>query len=138
QEVLYIISEEKGGPGMKTNGLCEQMNKFDFFFGLKLGHLTSTDTEKLSHVFQSADCCLQDVVCAAQAIIHRFQGIQGKNLFLIKDSEGLTEKPVLPRPRRPPQRFDSNINLVNYTSCNDFYMEIYVETLGSIISLLRT
>ncbi|CAF5011465.1 unnamed protein product, partial [Rotaria magnacalcarata] len=49
----------------------------------------------------------------------------------------LTEQPVLPRPRRPPQRYDININSVNYTSCTNYYRKIYVETLESIINLLR-
>ncbi|CAF4585254.1 unnamed protein product, partial [Rotaria magnacalcarata] len=48
----------------------------------------------------------------------------------------LTEQPVLPRPRRPPQRYDININSVNYTSCTNYYRKIYVETLESIINLL--
>ncbi|CAF2141050.1 unnamed protein product [Rotaria magnacalcarata] len=142
QEALYTISEEKGGPGIKANGLYEQMKKFDFFLGLKLGHLIFTDAEKLSRVLRSTDCCLQDVFCAAQATIHRFEPIQGDNgleLFydqVIKESDGLTEQPVLPRPRRPPQRYDININSVNYTSCTNYYRKIYVETLESIINLL--
>ncbi|CAF0879420.1 unnamed protein product [Rotaria sordida] len=76
-----MISEEKGGPG----------------------HLIFTDTEKLSRAFQSSACCLQDVFCAAEAIIHRFRRIQ-----VVQDSEGLTEKPILPRLRRPPRRYESN------------------------------
>ncbi|CAF4696148.1 unnamed protein product, partial [Rotaria magnacalcarata] len=94
QEALYTISEEKGGPGIKANGLYEQMKKFDFFLGLKLGHLIFTDAEKLSRVLRSTDCCLQDVFCAAQATIHRFEPIQGDNgleLFydqVIKESDG--------------------------------------------------
>ncbi|CAF3748930.1 unnamed protein product [Rotaria sp. Silwood1] len=61
------------------------------------GHLIFTDTEKLSRALQSSDCCLQDVFCADEAIIHRFRRIQ-----VVQDSEGLTEKPILPRLRRPP------------------------------------
>ncbi|CAF5042303.1 unnamed protein product, partial [Rotaria sp. Silwood1] len=98
QEALYTISEEKSGPGTKVNDLYKQMNKFDFFFGLKLGHLIFTDTEKLSRALQSSDCCLQDVFCAAEAIIDRFR--------LVQDSEVLTEKPILPRLRRPPRRYE--------------------------------
>ncbi|CAF4297001.1 unnamed protein product [Rotaria sordida] len=77
----YTISEEKGGPG----------------------HLIFPDTEKLSRAFQSSDCCLQDVFCAAGVIIHRFRRIQDDiNLELfynqvVKDNEGLIERPSLPR-----------------------------------------
>ncbi|CAF4277197.1 unnamed protein product, partial [Rotaria sordida] len=85
-----MISEEKGGPG----------------------HLIFTDTEKLSRAFQSSACCLQDVFCAAEAIIHRFRRIQ-----VVQDSEGLTEKPILPRLRRPPRRYESNTIPVNRAIC---------------------
>ncbi|CAF4968221.1 unnamed protein product, partial [Rotaria socialis] len=62
QEALYTLIEEKGGPGIKANGLHEQMNKFYFFFGLKLGYLLFSATEKLSRIIQSSSCCLQDVL----------------------------------------------------------------------------
>ncbi|CAF4796006.1 unnamed protein product [Rotaria magnacalcarata] len=39
QEALYTFIEEKGGPGIKANDLHKQMNKFYFFFGLKLDYL---------------------------------------------------------------------------------------------------
>jgi hypothetical protein len=77
---LYTISEEKGGPGIKANGLHEQMNDFNFFFGLKLGHLIFTDAEKLSRVLQASDCSMQDAFCAAGAIIHHFERIQGNKI----------------------------------------------------------
>ncbi|CAF1473156.1 unnamed protein product [Rotaria sordida] len=127
QEALYPISKEKGGPGIKANG-----------------NLVFTDTEKLSRAFQSSDCYLQDVFCAAEAIIYRFRRIQDDINFelfynqVVKDSEGLTEKPILPRLRRPPGRYESNTILVNHASCEDFYQKQYVETLEMIINMLQT
>ncbi|CAF1484841.1 unnamed protein product [Rotaria sordida] len=127
QEALYTISKEKGGPGIKANG-----------------NLVFTDTEKLSRAFQSSDCYLQDVFCAAEAIIYRFRRIQDDINFelfynqVVKDSEGLTEKPILPRLRRPPGRYESNTILVNHASCEDFYQKQYVETLEMIINMLQT
>ncbi|CAF3885704.1 unnamed protein product, partial [Rotaria sp. Silwood1] len=122
QEALYKISKEKGGPGL----------------------LIFTDTVKLSRAFQGSDCCLQDVFCAAEAIIHRFRRIQDDINFelfynqVVKNSEGLTEKPTLPRLRRLPRRYESNTTLVNYASCEDFYQKQYVETLEIIINMLQT
>ncbi|CAF1405413.1 unnamed protein product [Rotaria sordida] len=127
QEALHTISKEKGGPGIKANG-----------------NLVFTDTEKLSRAFQSSDCYLQDVFCAAEAIIYRFRRIQDDINFelfynqVVKDSEGLTEKPILPRRRRPPGRYESNTILVNHASCEDFYQKQYVETLEMIINMLQT
>ncbi len=56
----------------------EQMNKFNFFFGLKLGHLIFSATEKLSRIIQSSSCCLQDVLSSAESVIHYFERIRGK------------------------------------------------------------
>ncbi|CAF1371538.1 unnamed protein product, partial [Rotaria magnacalcarata] len=78
QEVLYTLIEEKCGPGIKVNGLHEQMNKFYFFFGLKLGYLLFSATEKLSHIIQSSSCCLQDVLSSAESLIRYFERIRGK------------------------------------------------------------
>ena len=68
---------------MKANGLFEQMSKFSFFFGLKLGHLIFSATERLSRVIQGSSCSLQDVLCAAEAVIQHFQRIGGKICYEI-------------------------------------------------------
>jgi hypothetical protein len=57
QEALYTLSDEEDRCGIKANGLYEQTNEFNFFFGLKLYFLTHTDTEKLSRIIQSSTCC---------------------------------------------------------------------------------
>lgn len=64
-EVFYNLSvDEDGHCGIKANGLYEQTNNFNFFFGLKLASLILTDTEKLSRIIQASTCCLQNVLCA--------------------------------------------------------------------------
>jgi hypothetical protein len=55
------------------------MNNFNFFFGLKLSCLIFTDTEKLSRALQRSNCCLQDVLVAAETVINRFRRARGKN-----------------------------------------------------------
>ncbi|CAF4488527.1 unnamed protein product, partial [Rotaria magnacalcarata] len=78
QEALYTLIEEKGGPGIRANGLHEQMSKFYFFFRLKLGYLLFSATEKLSRIIQSSRCCLQDVFSSAESLIRYFERIRGK------------------------------------------------------------
>jgi hypothetical protein len=56
---------------------------------------------------------------------------------VIIDSEGLTEKPVLPRQRRPPKRYDSNSTLPNFTTCKEFYRQQYVKVLDIVVDMLR-
>ncbi|CAF4440919.1 unnamed protein product, partial [Rotaria magnacalcarata] len=88
QEALYTLIEEKGGPGIKTNGLHEQMNKFYFFFGLKLDDIN-------------------------------FKLFYTK---VLKESESLTDKPILARYRRPPKQF---------------YRQQYMESLEIVINMLQ-
>ncbi|CAF0998824.1 unnamed protein product [Rotaria sordida] len=79
-----MISKEKGRVGIKANGLYEHMNDFNFFFGLKLGCLIFTNTEKLSRILQGSNCCLQDILCAAETIINYCSRIRvdiGKQMF---------------------------------------------------------
>ncbi|CAF4100248.1 unnamed protein product [Rotaria magnacalcarata] len=103
QEALYTLIEEKGGPGIKANGLHEQMNKFYFFFGLKLGYLLFSATEKLSRIIQSSSCCLQDILSSAESLIRYFERIRDDITFksfytkVLKESESLTDKPILAR-----------------------------------------
>ncbi|CAF4689747.1 unnamed protein product, partial [Rotaria sp. Silwood2] len=49
---------------------------FSHLFGLKLGRLIFSATEKLSCTIQGSSCCLQDVLCAAESVIHHFQRIR--------------------------------------------------------------
>ncbi|CAF1314913.1 unnamed protein product [Rotaria sordida] len=57
---------------------------------------------------------------------------------VVQDSEGLIEKLILPRLRRPARGYESNTIPVNYASCEDFYQKQYVETLEIIINMLQT
>ena len=81
KETLFKISEEKGQTGIKAHGLSEQMLNFRFYFGLKLGELIFTYTEKLSRTLQSSECCLQDMFCAADSVIKHFQRIKGNEKY---------------------------------------------------------
>ena len=61
------------------------------------------------------------------------------NLYngVINDSEGLTEKPVLPRQLRPPKRYESNSRVSNITTCEEFYYQQYIEALHIVVNMLH-
>ncbi|CAF4344855.1 unnamed protein product [Rotaria magnacalcarata] len=67
------------------------------------------------------------------SLLKRYE--QGDNDFellydqVIKESDGLTEQSVLPRPRRPPQRYDININSNRLLTC--FVIDSHKEILNS-------
>ncbi|CAF3419092.1 unnamed protein product [Rotaria sp. Silwood2] len=58
-------------------------------------------------------------------------------IMLFKDSEDLTDKPILPRHRRPPKRYDSNPAVVNFSSCGEFYRQQYIEALEIVVNMLK-
>ncbi|CAF0953813.1 unnamed protein product [Adineta steineri] len=126
QETLYTISDEKDSCGIKANA-----------------YLILIDTEKVSRIIQGSSCCLQDVLCAAETVINYFIRIGDDNHFnlfyngVINDSEGLTEKPVLPRQRRPPKRYDSSSRVPDFTTCEEFYHRQYIEALDIVVNMLR-
>ncbi|CAM4983524.1 unnamed protein product [Rotaria socialis] len=143
QEALYTLIEEKGGPGIKANGLHEQMNKFYFFFGLKLGYLLFSATEKLSRIIQSSSCCSQDVLSSAESVILYFERIRDDINFksfytkVLKESKSLTDKLILARHRRPPKRYQSSSDSVEFSSYEEFYRQQYMKSLGIVVNMLQ-
>ncbi|CAF4869564.1 unnamed protein product, partial [Rotaria socialis] len=143
QEALYTLIEEKGGPGIKANGLHEQMNKFYFFFGLKLGYLLFSATEKLSRIIQSSSCCSQDVLSSAESVILYFERIRDDINFksfytkVLKESKSLTDKLILARQRRPPKRYQSSSDSVEFSSYEEFYRQQYMKSLGIVVNMLQ-
>ncbi|CAF4420198.1 unnamed protein product, partial [Rotaria sp. Silwood2] len=51
--------------------------------------------------------------------------------------EGLTDKPILPRQRRPLKHYDSNSRLPHFTTCEEFYHQQYIEALDIVLNMLR-
>ena len=56
---------------------------------------------------------------------------------VINDSKGLTEKPVLPRQRRASKRYELNSRVSNFTTCEEFYHQQYIEALHIVVNMLR-
>lgn len=51
---------------MKASGFLQQMEKISTFYGLKLGHLVFSVTERLSCTLQGKDTTIQEAVEAAK------------------------------------------------------------------------
>ncbi|CAM4821133.1 unnamed protein product [Rotaria magnacalcarata] len=143
QEALYTLIEEKDGPGIEANGLHEQMNKFYFFFRLKLGYLIFSATETLSRIIQSSSCCLQDVLSSTKSLIRYFERIRDDTNFksfytkILNESESLKDKPILTRHRRPPKSYQSSSDSVEFSSCEEFYRQQYMESLEIVVNMLQ-
>ena len=78
QETSYTKIDERSGCGKQAKGLYEQINHFNFFFGLRSSYVILISTDKLSCVIQRSSCCLKDVFYATEIFINDFTDIQGK------------------------------------------------------------
>ncbi|CAF4050130.1 unnamed protein product, partial [Rotaria magnacalcarata] len=100
-------------------------------------------TEKLSRIIQNSGCCLQDVLSSVESLIRYFERIRDDINFksfytkLLKESESLTDKPILARHRRPPKRYQSNSDSVEFSSCEEFYRQQYMESLEIAVNMLQ-
>ncbi|CAF3099825.1 unnamed protein product [Rotaria socialis] len=132
QEVLYTLIEEKGAPGIKANGLHEQMNRFYLFFGLKLGYLLFSATEKLSRIIQSSSCCLQDILSSAESLMLYFERIR----------DDINFKSFYTKLRHAsftliPKRYQSSSDSVEFSSYEEFYRQQYMKSLGIAVNMLQ-
>ncbi|CAF2118212.1 unnamed protein product [Rotaria magnacalcarata] len=128
---------------IRANGLHEQMNKFYFFFRLKLGYLLFSATEKRSRIIQSSRCCLQDVFSSDESLIRYVERVRDDINFksfyakILKESERLTDKTILARHRRPPKRCQSSSDSAEFSSYEEFYRQQYMESLEIAVNMLQ-
>ena len=101
--VEQISDESQGEVVAKALGLKTLMMKFATFFGLKLGHLVFSATEKLSSTLQTHDINAQQAISAANATKHHLQPLQSQSTYetfykgVITNAKDITDEPILPR-----------------------------------------
>ncbi|CAF1474812.1 unnamed protein product [Rotaria magnacalcarata] len=156
QEALYTFIEEKGGPGIKANDLHKQMNKFYFFFGLKLDYLLFSAEQRHNVLVSRTPEHVCFILCreivtnissgkfsSAESLIRYFERIRDDINFksfytkVIKESKSLRDKPILARHRRPPKRYQSSSDSAEFSSYEEFYRQQYMESLGIVVNMLQ-
>lgn len=97
-------------------------------------------TEETSCSLQRIENSLQDVLCAIKTLIVYLQRIKCIEYFktfyelVLKEAELLTEKPELPRIRKPPQRFADTMRApVVYQNVFDMYQEQYFNVIDKVL-----
>ncbi|CAF2110636.1 unnamed protein product, partial [Rotaria magnacalcarata] len=56
---------------------------------------------------------------------------------ILKESESLTDKPILARHRRPPKRYQSSSDSAEFSSYEEFYRQQYMESLEIAVNMLQ-
>ena len=138
-QALQTISEiSYDDYGRRANGLLTQLGKFDTFFGLKLSLLIFSGTEQTSISLQSKNVSAQEALtcsAVAKSYLRRLRSEESFSHFysgVVKESETLTEKPTLPRYRRPPRRIDDGSSPHQFESPESYYRSIYYEVLDML------
>ena len=97
--------------GLKAAGLLAALEKFEMFFGLKLGHLLFGAAEETSKVLKAKDTSVQESVSAVsmtRAFYQRQRQDAAFNTFfeiVVAEAQRLQiGEPKLPRYRKPPKR----------------------------------
>ena len=139
-KLLEEISENYSGEvGSKASGLVVKIEKFNSFFGLKLSFLVFSGTEQLSTTLQSSNLNSQEAMSAANAANNYLRRLRSDSAFTdfykktVKEADGLTEEPKLPRQRQIPKRYDSGSQNRVYEDPETFYRHLYFEVLDLLI-----
>ena len=134
-------------------GVKKQMEKFDFFFGLRIGHRLYSHTDNLSKTLQAEKMSACTSKRTAELVVSVLEGLRNKdsfkNLFQIITDNASTIYFIvqlgLSRKRKAPQYFtlhyvDGNQRTVQahhpFTAQNR-YCESYFEAVDNMISAIR-
>ena len=106
--------------GLKARGILAALEKFDVYFGLKLGHLLFGTAEVTSKVLQAKDTSMQEAVSAVCVTCAFYQHQRQEEAFdpffdnAVMQAEHLcTGEPQLPRYRKPLKTFDGRVSHTN-------------------------
>ena len=138
-----ISEESRGETGSKASGMATKMEKFASFFGLKLSFLVFSATEQLSVTLQNSDLNAQQVMSAATAALDHLERLRSDSTFIqfyqgtLKEAEGLTEEPKLPRQRQIPKRLDAGSCNHSYATPEAYYRQLYFEVIDLVTNEMK-
>ena len=129
--------------GLKAGGVLSALEKFETFFSLRLCYLLFGCAENTSKVLQAKDISVQEAVSAVKVTQSFYQRQRQDEYFekffesTITDARALNiGEPVLPRFRRPPQRFDGDTQH-EFRHPRELFRKQYFEALDLLIQELH-
>ena len=132
---LEIIQQGHDEYAAKGKGLLMQMECFDTFFSLKLAYLIFSAAEQFSVNLQAKDTTISEGIKGASLLKRHYTLMRTDESFstfyerILRESEGLTDEPVLPRYRRIPRRLDDGASPHRFATPKDRYRHAYFEAL---------
>ena len=132
---LEVVQQGHDEYAAKGRGLLSQMESFDIFFSLKLGHLVFSAAEQFSINLQAKDTTVGEGLKGAKLLSSYYSSMRNEEKFsafyssVLSSSEGITDGPVLPRYRRRPRRLEDGDNPHRFATPEDMYRQIFFEVL---------
>ena len=120
-----------------------RLEKFSTFFGLKLvAYLIFSASEQLSITLQSINTTAQDGTIAVNVARSFYNRQRDPLVFqtfyhgVVKDADGKTEQPVLPRYRNLPKKVNDGSAEFRFPNVEEYYKHHYFELMESLLGEL--
>ena len=140
EELIFEANDVKLKSRLK--GVQSHMQKFDFFFGLKLGDLILGHSENLSRSLQKSSLSASEGQLMAKVTVQTLKSFQSEfdpfweNVKEESSKHEINEF-VLPRKRKKPARFGDQTLSHDAENEKDYFKKIYDEALDLIINCIE-
>ena len=126
----------------KACGLLAMMDKFSFYFGLKVAHIIFAATEQVSKSLQKKDITAQEAIAVVKHATRFLTDQRSDACFskfydmVTEERKNLTEAPKLPRQRTPNRYNDGGADHIFDTPA-DLYCKEYYDAFDVVIAELN-
>lgn len=138
EEIHHTAHDEYG---VKAAGLLATLDKFETFFGLKLGHQLFGAAEEVSKVLQTKDLSVQEAVSSVSVIKQFYKRLRRNEEFdrffdhAIAQSKSLRISELkLPRYRKAPRRLDEGSEPHRFNTVKDYFRCQYFEACDLLVN----
>ena len=128
----------------RIGGVEAQMNTFDYLFGTMLGHMVLRHTDNLSRALQDKGLSAAEGQQVARMSLETLKSLrtdQSYELFWLNVNKKAEEleigKPMLPRWRKRPRRFEEGEDGYHHETVRSYYLQYYNETLDVVINCIQ-
>lgn len=128
----------------RIRGVDTYMSRFDFYFGLHLGHFLLRHADNLSATLQTRKLSAAEGQSVAAMTINTLKGLRTEREFALfwslvtkRAADNDVDEPRLPRRRKAPRRFEEGSADPTYPETSEaYYRPIYFEALDFIVSAI--
>uniref|UniRef100_A0A1X7UBN5 DUF4371 domain-containing protein n=1 Tax=Amphimedon queenslandica TaxID=400682 RepID=A0A1X7UBN5_AMPQE len=134
ESIIYTLDEVRKGNdeyAAKANGLLQQMESFEIFFGLKVSYLIFSNSEQLLTSMQAKNTTVSDATNGAHLLVTHLKSQRTESSFetfyefVLKAFSELTDEPCLPKYRKTPKRFDDGSQPHQYQTPKERYRHLF-------------